>query len=802
MRHYPTTPSVLVLAASMLVPAIAHPATVTPLLESGPKASKKNLVIIGDGFTAAEQTDFAAYVKDRILDHMFQEGPLWEDQNAFNIYRIDVESQDSGVTQVGRFSNETLTPGAPPDGTRLAFTFSPVAHLPMIEETEITDPSGVVIVESAGIGTNPVGLQVKSGAAIVTGQLDRTTGVVTLTYTAGSAPPAGTFIVNYNAITVQRTTALGYRYAPHMWCYFRGEPDTETRVKNLLNTLVPGWTYYTVVLNETGGGGCTGGDNDVQTLGADWQTYAHESGHLVGGLCDEYVAFPGTHPASEPGCVNATINNCSNRSTLKWVDFLDPTTQCPNTPDTLPGLDEAETVGHWEGADYYPTGAWRPAHEGRMRWNAHPFGPVSYDHIKETLDHPYHEHNFAETYVGDFDGDGRSDLVIHNANTLELYISDGTHMVPRWVQALPLGDWTFADHDQFLVADFDGDGRDDLFAWNMVDFTVPRFGLLHAESSAPGFTTVIRYDGSLPGWGWMAATDRFYAGDFDVDGKADLYASNVALTDWPIGYFGIMRSTGTALQHVARYDDLLPGWGAMKPGDQFFIANIDGTGGKDVYVANNSDWCAGYLLSLLATSTGLVKGARHDQVIAGWANLLPGDQYLVADFEGTGREGLYVFNGTDWPMPYLGVLRSLGGGALDVPILHQGYIEGWDAMMPHDRFVVANVDGQGGTDLYGTNMLDWGQNYVGRLLAYPDGFRGAWQAGQVGKWTLADADVFHVANFNGLDGGQALDDLVVHVDPSQNEFIGLLRNNGNQLEGPVVYKKWIHHYLYHVSGYW
>jgi hypothetical protein len=269
-----------------------------------------------------------------------------------------------------------------------------------------------------------------------------------------------------------------------------------------------------------------------------------------------------------------------------------------------------------------------------------------------------------------------------------------------------------------------------------------------------------------------------------------------------MGYLEMLRSTGSAFQHVARYDDVLPGWDKMKPGDQFYVANIDGLGGKDLYVVNNTDWCSGYLLSLLSTGTTLVKGTRYDQMLGGWADLRPGDQYFVGDFERTGREGLYAFNGSDWPTPYLGVVRSLGSGALDVPILHEKYVPGWDELKTHDRFLPANIDGQGGTDLFVRNMLDYPDRYIGRLIARPEGFQGSWQMNQVGKWNLANADVYHVANFAGGTAASSLDDLIVHVDPANNEFVGLLSNNGFSLSGPVLYWKWIHHLPYHSSGYW
>ena len=373
---------------------------------------------------------------------------------------------------------------------------------------------------------------------------------------------------------------------------------------------------------------------------------------------------------------------------------------------------------------------------------------------------------------------------------------------------MPLGAWeSFARHDEFLVGDFDGNGRDDLVVYNMVDFTMPYFALLLSNNPATevGFTVAVRYDRELPGWGAMKPGDKFYVGDFDGDGKSDLYVANTNLTDWPMGYLGMLRSTGTGFEMVRRYDDVLPGWDRIKPGDQFLVANIDGLGGKDLYVANTSDWCAGYLISLLSNGTSLNKGSRYDQTLPGWGNLLGGDQFFVGRFDSSDREGLYAFNGTNYPVPYLGVFRSVGGGALDVPVLHEGSVEGWAQLKPNDRFLPANVDGLPGTDLFVSNFQDWGSHkYVGHMVVSEDGFRGDWQDGTLGKWNLAAGDVFHVGNFDGTpSGGTALDDLVVHNDAtSKEERFGVLISDGNTLTTSALYSKWLHHYRYHSSGYY
>ena len=66
-----------------------------------------------------------------------------------------------------------------------------------------------------------------------------------------------------------------------------------------------------------------------------------------------------------------------------------------------------------------------------------------------------------------------------------------------------------------------------------------------------------RYDAKLPGW-QMRDNDRHYVGDFDGDGKADLYVFNG--DDWSIAYLGMLRSLGNGLCLVERYDGNVPGW--------------------------------------------------------------------------------------------------------------------------------------------------------------------------------------------------------------------------------------------------
>src|SRR5262252_5164324 len=82
----------------------ARAQTVTELLRNGPNAQKYNLVIIGDGFAAgADQTTYNNFVQDTVIRDLFsdaRDGAYREIMGAFNIFRINAISAQSGITTV------------------------------------------------------------------------------------------------------------------------------------------------------------------------------------------------------------------------------------------------------------------------------------------------------------------------------------------------------------------------------------------------------------------------------------------------------------------------------------------------------------------------------------------------------------------------------------------------------------------------------------------------------------------------------------------------------------------------------
>ena len=75
-----------------------------PLIENGPRDKRINLVIVGDGYTASEQSTFltdASFVSDYLMDKV----PYSNYKNYFNVFALKVISPESGVKHPGTASD-------------------------------------------------------------------------------------------------------------------------------------------------------------------------------------------------------------------------------------------------------------------------------------------------------------------------------------------------------------------------------------------------------------------------------------------------------------------------------------------------------------------------------------------------------------------------------------------------------------------------------------------------------------------------------------------------------------------------
>ncbi len=74
------------------------PAKPIAIRVNGPSPGKVDLLIIGDGYTAADMGKFEADAR-RLSDHLFQVSPFKERANDFNVWGLAVPTQESGVSR-------------------------------------------------------------------------------------------------------------------------------------------------------------------------------------------------------------------------------------------------------------------------------------------------------------------------------------------------------------------------------------------------------------------------------------------------------------------------------------------------------------------------------------------------------------------------------------------------------------------------------------------------------------------------------------------------------------------------------
>lgn len=681
------------------------PDSVSQILASGPVGSKLNIAVLGDGFAAADQAAYNLKVQELLMNGVFGHDYFYEDKQAFNIFRVNLISNQSGVST--RVYNEHGTPDVGSDDT-------------------ITS-------------------------------------------------------------TTLRDTALKYIYSGS-WahCWLEGTGTTSALVNAALTKWVPDYDLVVVILNNPGFGGCGGGGFQIVTLGIGWEVLAHEFGHGTGGLADEYCTT-NVYTGGEPGKVDITTN--TRRDTLKWKRFVNPGTPIPTGTGNCSGYtagvrpatwSDTHDVGLFEGGGTYNRGMYRPVINCRMRGNSPEFCPVCYTEMKTKM-HPNTGRNFRKCYSGDFNGDGKSDLLVHNDNGIMIYRSNGLQLdvVFSAVERIP-GSWQFRPNDRFYIGDFNGDGKDEVAIFNGVDWPMEYLGLL-GDDGTNGLKLIARYDNSMPGWDFKK-DDQFFVSDFNGNGKKDLIVFNG--TNWSTPYLAMLSSSGTGFSVIKRYDGDFAGW-AMRPADKFFVGDFNGDGKQDLYVFNSDNWSIPYFAMHRSNGTDYTMIKRYDTNLAGW-QMTKGDKIYVGDFNGDGKSDIYIFNGENWSIVYLAMLSSTGT-ALSMVRRYDGNAPGWQ-MRKNDQHFIANINGDGKTDLFVYNHQDWSKEYLGTMISDGTALACAYKEDWVGEWNLGAVDRFIPCNFEGLAGKR---DLFVH---NENWF-GMIKATPT-LALQKLYYKWIHNYRY------
>ncbi|PPK63075.1 M64 family metallopeptidase [Actinokineospora auranticolor] len=172
---------------------------------------------------------------------------------------------------------------------------------------------------------------------------------------------------------VRRNTALDM----YFWCddIERLLCVDEAKAKRYA-ALAPAVDQVLAVGNSTkyggaGGGVATSSGGNAQS----GQVVAHELGHSIGGLADEYDVPNDLYTGREPQEANVSVYSSSSmaRYRTKWYSYL-------GKPSPDGGV-----VGTFQGAYYYKRGIYRPTENSLMRTLGRPFNLIGLDAMKAAI---------------------------------------------------------------------------------------------------------------------------------------------------------------------------------------------------------------------------------------------------------------------------------------------------------------------------------------------------------------------------------------------------------------------------------
>ena len=330
------------------------PDSVTQIIASGPPGVKKNIAVLGDGFAAgATRRSTTTRSKELLIHGVFGHDYFYEDAQAFNVFRVNLISNESAVS--------------------------------------------VRVYDEHGTPTDPQRRHHRQ-------------------HDAAATPRSATS-------SAARGRIAGSRAAR----------TRRTLVQNALNTWVPDYDLVLIILNDPGFGGCGGGGFQIVPLGVELDRHGARVRPRHRRAGRRVLRSAGAWAGGEPGAVNLTIN--TNRATTQVGQFRrtddagsdgHAAAGAPGTPRARspPAGATTRTSGCSKAAAPSSLGIYRPVDQlpDARKLAAVLPGLLHADEAPDATSRP--SARSSKGYAGDFNGDGKDDVLVHNDNSIIVYRSE------------------------------------------------------------------------------------------------------------------------------------------------------------------------------------------------------------------------------------------------------------------------------------------------------------------------------------------------------------------------------------------
>lgn len=240
--------------------------------------------------------------------------------------------------------------------------------------------------------------------------------------------------------------------------------------------------------------------------------------------------------------------------------------------------------------------------------------------------------------VGDYNGDGIPDIyAIAKANTgsgkVEVHILDGATNYQTWLAHIVTAQPVVGTDETYMFAlgSYNADGKLDLWMIKRAN-TGSNSTEVHIMSATSNFSSFIEHTGTALQMTGSDSSWAFLVGDYNHDGKADLYTiqktntgtgtTEVHVLDGSNRFQTFLLHTGTALQQTGSDDSIafaLADYNGDGQPDLYAIAKANTTSGKtEVHVLNGASTFSTFLTHLATAVATTGTDLSYEFAVPAW----------------------------------------------------------------------------------------------------------------------------------------------------------------------------------------